>query len=267
MPVAYEEMDGSPVERWDANQANGSGITAERRLKCAWGDRYTLLREFLTPPGATYIHHGTNSVIRAVRGAVEPFPRAKVVGTATQASYSDALISLYYGTGNYSSTGELFSESIEPISEMLRLDHNKFRWKTGGEAQTRLLPDEAPSTPRRYINYVVTRYHLAAVPVEALALLDTVNATSIQSPEWGFTFDPGTLLFGTPDINRRVRTDLTTMGYDVSYRWAYNPGGWNKFYRPDIQAYDSLVLRSTGDVFKPFPEAYFGGLIWSGSTS
>jgi hypothetical protein len=253
----FEELEGSPIETWDTNR--GGGVSATRRFLCAWNDRYEVLRAFLASGGAVYSHHPLASQVRALSGSVQPFTRAKMVdsGVAGRAAYNSAEVAIQYGVSKLDASGDLFSESIEPVVEMETLDHTKFRWKTGDAAKAKLLPNEAPARPRSSIDYVLTRYQMTSVPSYAFDYLNNVNAAPVVASAWGYTFPAGTLLFGEPDISRRVNLDLNAFGFDVSYRMTYNPNGWNRFFRPDIGDYDEMVNRETGEVYKPFPEANF----------
>lgn len=256
MSVTYSEEQGSPTETWDIE----SGITGHRKLRCPWTDRYDFAAELLLDEGAAYEPHGGSSILRAKRVLIQPFA-AEQLGSATLAAYEDAILDVDYGTPERhkeggGGAGNLYTESIEPQAEFITLPYSKYRWASSGK---NLLPDDAPGKLHLNLDYILIRYGVAAIPSYSFDLVGKTNDAAFDTLMYGKTFAEETLLFNPPSFNRRVMSDMTTEGWDVTSRLSYNSDGWNKFWNGKI--YDTIEERVSGDPYKNFPPDDFSVLV------
>ena len=98
MTIAFKELSGSPTERYGAN-----GITAHRKVICAWNDRQNLVTELLGDGyefgGVLRAEYPDNSGLVAMDVNIQPFhPRPAEQGAFTQI---DQEINTYTATGQF----------------------------------------------------------------------------------------------------------------------------------------------------------------------
>ena len=113
MSVAYVEEQGSPVEDYTYLK-----FTAQRRLRCAWADRITLMQELR---GSTYSPWPAAICTHCHQDPVDGMNR----GTGDASAYDYATIIADYETltiDPYST----FTESIEPFSQFMLIDSTHF---------------------------------------------------------------------------------------------------------------------------------------------
>lgn len=258
MPTAtYAEEHGYPIEEWLPD-----GLHATRKLRCAWGDRYTIRDAFMDQEYT--LISGTGA--RCARVSVMPAP-GQNKGALAVASYREALVTCEFEVGG-PETVDLLSESIEPSGEFYTLPNGDgkgnyyFSW-TGGAAGEFLSPDETPGVLIRSIDYTITKYRVATVPTSAYSLVGNVNDAAIHpktSGLTGWTFAAETLLFHGPRPDRTIKSD-GTFTWTVAYRFTYRPNGWNKFPRATgvTLGWESIYLVG-GAEFKPYVLADFSVL-------
>ena len=246
--IAHSEIQGSPQERFTAN-----GLQATRQLMCAWASRHALVVDLLRNGGQDYPHwSGMNMRAREV-SSVEPYPHDIKIsaGATTQvASYAQALLTVVYATPETGQnekevdpvTGELYSESIEPITEFLTLpvlDENNapiFTW-----ADTKEITENQATLQKlvKSFDYVVTFYARKYLNPQVLNLVGCVNLYKVRSKMLGWTFPPETLLLGCPPFTRTTTLEGTG-AWDQTYRFSYRQYGWNHFFRPATNQWERV---------------------------
>lgn len=181
-------------------------------------------------------------------------PRA-YAATATPFSTNSPVVDQTYNWDTYrvavkyttDPTRTLFSETIEPMVEFVRLDHRFFRWASG----VPLTEGEAPGIIRREFKLVRKNFNKLFVPTGIITLPGSVNRDPYTSSLLGVTFNPETLLFGPDPVDRTV-TSAGTAGFNYSLSFHFKPNGWNKYWRPQSQAWESIYLAS-GVEYKSYP--------------
>lgn len=257
--TACSEMPGSPVE-----VVGDDTYTATVTLRCAWADRYALGGEI-----AAYSLYPNvpASLARAKTITIRPFTCVNNITPAQNASYEEAILVVEYvfdsETPQDGGGGDLIAESLEPTAQNLGLDGFMFRWKSGGEG---VQPGERPSLIFRGFDYVLTKFNKTAIPAAAKSLVGCCNNAQVSAPTLGLTFAAETLLFNPPSIQRKVVIGSTpSLKWTITYRFTYQPGGWNAFWRAARAAgpgWDTLqVWRGGAWVdYAQYPLAAFTGL-------
>jgi hypothetical protein len=104
-------------------------------------------------------------------------------------------------------------------------------------------------------NYVLTRYNLTTIPQQAIDFVGKINSVAIRPrliATWTFAaqtllFEPPTLRMGADDATGRPK-------FSATYRFKYRAETWRKFWRSDVQGYDTMRLKKTGTSWA-YPEA------------
>lgn len=231
--------------------------TASVQLRCPWSSRYTAMDDLTIRWYQNPWPYGSGIYPTSVQISAE-------LGQYTQSGqgmdYEFALLDVDYGIpgqGNDmpspSDPNELYSETIEPSSDFLKLDHKRFQWGTGAAAQSKdLTPDEAPGRQVKGMRFVRTIYQVAFIPTNILDVYDTCNDRAYYSRILGITFDVETLLLGAPKISRTV-TSLGAEAWNVQLWWEHKPQGWNTFYRHSSNDYEDIYYRGTSTRYTPVP--------------
>lgn len=256
MPIAFEELDGSPIE-----SVSDNGVEVLRKFKCAWGDRLTLAREligsvtsdgeggYITTAPATY---GPLSAATVDRVTIEPFGSVQAMpGDAQQSSYAHAVLTVRYGNTRFRYVGDagtLASEELEPVAEFVTLPSQQLKWGASGPP---LRPDEAPGRLLRGLDWVYTRHRVPELNAAIFDLVGKVNEATVTSNTLGFTFAAETLLYNPPTLRRTI-TSNGADAWQVTYRFTYRPTGWNRFWRPDTDTYVQLYNNAGAiNVYEP----------------
>lgn len=224
MPVSYEELDGYPIEKWDG------GFTATRMLKCAWGDRYTLVDE-LSGSSSYYPYLGTSTAYPA-SATIRPFGKqeAYVSGTTTDtrmAQYDYATVEVNYSlyAPRYNLlTSKFISEYLGPWTEFLTADPSKFTWTSG--SNTAIDDNEAFGKLSTGLVYILTFHHITTIPDAAYTLCDYCNASTVDSYTLGKTFPAQSLLYALHSATRDLQLGKYP-SWRLSYVFRYRPVSWN----------------------------------------
>lgn len=159
-------------------------------------------------------------------------------------TYDDYLVDVQYTTDPDKT---LVSESIEPTAEFVRLDYRHFRWSSGAP----LTEGEAPGVLRRELKLVRQYYNQMFVPNAVVLIPGSVNAAPYTSALLGLTFPAQTLLFAPEPVSRTVLTSGTA-GFNYTLSFMYKPNGWNKYWRPQTQSWESITLPD-GTAYNSYP--------------
>lgn len=250
MALTWEELDGSPIEEW--NRDTGA-FRAIQKFKVAWSDRLALADMFLRSGGMTYEHAPTFPGLHARSATTEPFGRQEG-STPNTARYADAIVTVTFATpapdtpviiGNV-----LTTVAIEPNAEFSTLDHTNFRWGSGSGAE--LNPNESPGKLNIGLDYVLTQQGLESVPFHVLSYPGSVNNAVFSSDILGLTFGIETLLYNPPTIAQGTQPGT----WNVSYRFSYRKGGWNKFWRAESQTEEN-IFHTDGSIYNSYPTRDF----------
>lgn len=250
------EMNGSPVE-----EATDTSFTATVKLRCPWSDRNSLSAEL-----SNYTAYQSGVVQARARSiGIVPFTAVQGAGPSLQADYEDAIVTIQYVFDKDTpseSDGVLFSESLEPTAQNLTMQWESFIWKT---SQIPILQGEQPGKILRGMDYVLTKYNLAAIPSAALTLVGCCNLAAMTASTLGLTFAAQTLLFNPPSLQRKVSLGPSPENkWTATYRLTYKPEGWNKFWNSRVNppAWDMMQVW-TGAAwidYTHYPPASFAGI-------
>lgn len=221
----YSEMDGYPQETFGEN----SQMYCERKLKCAWADRYAVLKEVAGNGGQVY-PYDTNIVALANGASIVPFGRMDkdLVGGAfpSEAVYSHAVITVRYSTTTGVKLGSVWvTEELQPTSRLINVNMAGKHWIAPGNLP--VVPADNIVKLETAFDYVVTYYHLTGIPAAAYMNCDKVNSLAVGSWLLDLSFDPGTLLYTRPVVIRSYDPGIRST-FRLVYRFGFRPATWNK---------------------------------------
>jgi hypothetical protein len=246
--VPFTECDDSPQEQW-----TDKGFQATVKLKCAWNDRDTLASELLQQGGTYYFRNNwTSARARSIAitafGVGDPPTITGPEGPKWMNPDSAILTVQYVDDENTAQGTEVLVESLEPTCELLHVPGQFLHWQVGGN----MVDPEVGVALRQYkMVYSVARKGIPYIPSAVLALLGCCNSVPVQASRLGVTFAAETLLYNSPQCSRRFTTSGTE-GWDMAFKWPYQPQGWNQFWNPQKMAWDKMLL-ANGSWYKPFP--------------
>jgi hypothetical protein len=250
--VPFEEMEGSPVE-----SNTESGFTATMTLQCDWDDRWDLMTQLLANDAGQLIYpHQPDFNAYAQTASAKGVGQVTGTGMNSVVIYEKALITVNFATqgaggqGEPDGDGNLIAESLEPYIENLPMPTIKpngkpaFLWWDGSTKEV-VAPEEAPVRQIRGCYYILKRFNRVTIPTAALSLMGTVNNNTVTSVSLGVSFEPETLLF-TPPTLERTTSKTGDLGWTESYRFNYRPNfdpdtgianGWNRFWKASAGTY------------------------------
>ena len=259
-----QEITGSRAESETWNGA----FTASRKVLTPWSTRASAMTAILTWPGQVY---PGRAGVYAKSVSCRPVP-AEEQGSGAWASYEYAELTINYKSptpfdplaDDSGPSTIVFSESIEPTSEFMRLSSTGLTWFSDDVALT---AGEAPGRLECGFNYVFTRYQWAPSSgqvADILSLVGTVNGADVTSIVLGATFPSETLLFIDPSFQREWNSagnNTLTGVFRMAYRAKINPseGGWNQVWRPNKAGgagYDK-IKDETGSQLLLYPHGDF----------
>lgn len=229
-PPPFDEMGGSPTEDWSPTT-----LTATRRLKCAWTDRYAVGDWHTTPPNDMYPYANPDQAY-VTRVGVTP------VGEACDyqgglASYDEAFIDLTYETLNGDrpdsqnpspSGATLIEEAIQPTLELISLDNiGSFCWGSASGDPVEL--SSVPAYRKLQVTYSVTLHGIQSISPNVINYGGYCHSLPYVSRTIGWSFPAETLLYSPPSMTRSVSVLGLTTGWTVAIPWQYQPQTWNKF--------------------------------------
>jgi len=268
-PSCAEEA-GSMKEDFDDEHGL---MKASVTLRCAYADRHALVANIVGnrrpwPKGSP------GPVPLASTASIVPVMTPGLASGDELIVYGESLVTINYNT----KIVDQFSESIEPTSEFLTLDHRWFRWSpysgpigiqvgTGSGADTIVFTDydppreeEAPGRQMRGINFVRTDFNQVTVPQEIVDYTGCVNSDTVTWSLLGLTSDPETLLYLPPSITTKVDSS-NTRKFDITKKFNYNPNGFNKYFRAATGNFQYIYVAGTTTIFKSYPPAVFAGVL------
>lgn len=243
--VDCDEVYGSRVENF-----NEDDITASVQLLVLSDDKDALIDDLLSNERPYPNIASANPPLAQTASAV-PFYTEEIPAD------QGFVFSKHVVTVNYSTDPEreIFSETIEPEAEFMRLDYRFFRWSDG----TPITDGEAPGLLQRTLRLVRKYRDTAVIPPEVLTKIGYVHTGVYASSLLGLTFPARTLLLVPNPVSRTITTS-GSQGYNFSIAWSFRPQGWNKFWRPSVQAYQTLKTLS-GANYLSYPEEDLSALL------
>ncbi len=262
MGVSYSEEDGSPKVTFAVD-----GYKVTRRLICAWADRYELAASLFDTSFS--ITSTPRRVVYCNDCQIEPM-KGKNTGSGSVSSYEKAILSASYESIKNTwetNGGDKLSETFEPATEYNKLPYEDLRWASAGGDP--LMYDEAPGRPSTIMVYSITYYEQRKVPDDAFNYFDCVNSAAIVPKSEGLRnliFTPETLRFDPPSLQHKVSSNGESR-WNITYRFQYRPNywagtnyGWNYFWRPSANTYQTIYDKS-GQRIYIFRPADFSGLL------
>lgn len=248
--VTYSEVDGWPKSRWE----NGEFV-GDRRLRCAWGDRYTLISQLDTYPDNQwpYPDGPDDAIIRSV--AIQGI--GKQGASAGLATYLKALLDVRYSTlgPRYVANHGLLIESLQPNVEAHERDHGLFRWDSNSGHPLR--EGEAPQQHLYFAEYVLDYRRALALPGEwLLSRIGSCNSNPVGTYLLGLIFPVETMLYVPPTI----RTSWSLGGavrYDFTLRYKVHPVGWNYFWRQSTAQFERMYIGGGDGHYVQYPSQHF----------
>ena len=277
MSVAFKELAGSPVEIYEP-----TGMKAQRRLLCAYEDRYAVVTALLGGSLAgdqQQAFYPNCPGIVAMRVRIEPFEKkpdnreAFADLTADLNSYSGQFVEVVvdYELPGADGSHRQLPDPGRGTSLTYRMDFggeyiappsHALRWHS--DASTPVTPDSVPKLRIPITEHHVTWHHVMNPPWDAIRFrVGAVNATSFLGAA------AETLLFDGAKADRQF-TGLNNLqqpqfGWRLTYVFrektvkalSTSQGsvtvGWNHCYRPDSASgshWDKLVDESNGTLYR-----------------
>ncbi len=225
-------------------------FTASVQLQCAYAQRLLLADELLT----SYTSWPSFPLAKAKTVSIASDPGV-YAASGQECVYDFAILTVGFSTLDV----DVVSESLEPTAEFQTLDHRLFRW--GSETGDALSEAEAPGKLIRGMSLQRTYYNLAAVNPLVLTLPGSSNNADYTSTLLGLTFPEETLMFGLPQISRKISTGAVPK-FTLSLKFSYKASGWNKFFRSTTNDYEYMYLaEGSASPYKPHPPANFAAFL------
>lgn len=253
MATLYSAVDCCEEHATLQEQLGLESGSASVVLRVPWTNRWLLVNDLLGNSRVWPYAPG----LRATTCAIKPFDSKPTSFEGQTAVYEDALV-----TVSYSSKVEenLIAESIEPNVEFITLDHKRFRW--GSDASGDPLSEaEAPGRQKHSLALTRTHYKLEPpLPASLLTLPGKCNDTAYASALLGLSFAKETLLFMPSSLSRTITT-AGDRAFDLTLKYAYQPEGWNKYWRAKSKSYEEIYDVEEDEVYKGYPLASFSDFL------
>lgn len=215
-------------------------------LRVAWANRFLLIADILGRA------HPWMTGIRASSVSLEFDGQAAATDGSGQVLIPTDVLARVTYSSNVSS--DLIRETLEPSVEFITQDYREFRW-TGGDP---IPPDAAPGKQLKYCRYIRTEMYLSSLHDDHFDLMGSVNDAAVTSTRLGYTFPIETLLYEPPRLE--IVTDTTgAERFTLVKSFAYNPNGWNKFWRQSTQTWVGLET-AAGVAYKNYPPEDFSNI-------
>lgn len=264
MTITYSSVDCCELQDSKREGATITGLTASVTLVVPYTNRFALMFDLLYGNGGSgkYWPYGGNLVCQNVQAQDGP-PGQAQYGTNGQGydvvlSYVNATYGSPSANPNQPDAGNV-TENLEPTCEFITLPHTDYFWFNGGDPEW-LKPEEAPGKQLRGLNYVRTLSKVSP-PLDSaiLDLVGKVNASTVTSTSLGLSFPSETLLYKPPSLSRTLPVDPedTDLAWNITLRFGYKEGGWNKFWRASTGIWDEIKCMKTDAIYKNYPTGDF----------
>ncbi len=234
---------------------SADGFVGTATYRTAWANRYTYAASLIYElwPRAPWTQARCRSI--SIRGQGDP--QAVTFGAGrSYYNYAHAVLTCRYD--NQVQTEDLISECLEPTTEFKTLDYEDFRW--GAADGTALKLGEEPGKLVRSFDYVLTRYEVLQIHSAYFELIGHVNNAPVAFKLIPFTAPAETLQYNPPTLTRKITTGQVE-AWQLVTRFAYQPNGWNKYWRQETEQYERMYHKSKADEpYYNYPLGDFGPL-------
>jgi hypothetical protein len=245
------EEEGTPYEEYDVRE---EVFRCGVKLRCLWEDRLDVLDDLLqSPPADPPIPRPwppLDAVItnppRVHNVSITPVGCSGVSGDEFQV-YTHAILDVKYS--NAVEDIDNIVEVVEPWAEFIKFDYRQYAWKSDSKP---LVQGEAPGLLQKGINFTITVKNIEIEATKLPFILDgyvgTLNLTTWNNPITQIgPFAPGYALYAPP-VSKVVVNTLGEKTVTATFKIQIKEGGWNKYWRPAISDYDSIVDSAGSDV-------------------
>jgi len=271
--VPYTEMalpDESPTE-----SMADDGARATRAIKCNWADRWRLAdllmhayringifgtaqRTFFKPD---FYPHRQGLFLKNI-SSIRPVGQSSQGDAPNLIDWkapSFAVLICEYESSDFDddttqdeSEVKYADESVNIAAEYMTLPSKKLTWDAG---ETEKLGDDATaSRVIRMIEWELTFTELGTLPQNMIDFAGTVNTAIVTSRTLGWTFGAEQLLYNGLRGQRELFID-GARAWEATMSFMWRPFSWNKFFKPGVQAPQSVF--SGGSLFLPYPKNDF----------
>jgi len=234
-------------------------MSAEVTLRCAYGDRHLLVGDICGnlrpwPKGAAGVVPKAKSAAITADLSVGAF----TAGSQLWIPYW-ALVTIRYSTKDT----DVVTEEIEFASQFAKLDHKWFKWGpldpyTGaGDA---LKDEESPAFLLYSMNLTRNVLFLDSVDDSRYDLVGFCNDAPYVSSILNRTFATETLVVAPPSV-RYKKTSIGDVKYDITQKFAYQPQGWNRYFRTRTNSWEEIFLAGSSTPYKNYTPADLSGIL------
>jgi hypothetical protein len=236
------------VQVWDEGAEEHfvriGNCSATRTLLCAWEDRVTIIEQIRG--GAAIIggyYYYTTSQLYPDAPFL-PFDSIHVEGIAGlgglsvgpngMVAYKYARIQIVYKTLDYIEGVTTGTLSLDYATQFVNLPQSAatYQFPDG----TKLAAQDTPPIRRGIVSMVQTRKNLAELPSALVqSLCGNVNSVAFLGGA------PGTVLFDGGHADRRL-TMTGDENWDMTYKFLYDPIGWNYLLQPSTTGSSTSVV-------------------------
>lgn len=245
----YTEVSPSPEGEWYEDRKGRRQFRAQRTLLCDWTDVPAMIAYLYSAAGSSYPHpDGTpHSLVRRVK----PHARGKTGGTATLASHATALLDVYYDTdGPRWVNGAYVDEAVSPMTIHHRPTGMSLRWSD----DTPLSDADLKGVEIEGGQHVLIMARMPSAPSDVFSYVNMCNSGAKNALILGYSWPAQTVRYAVPEVRAHFDYSGGTT-YTAIYHHPINPNGWNKFWRGDKAAFETLY-RPNGDPYVQYPPSW-----------
>lgn len=249
------------TEQWEVDEQSGQ-ITASVVLRCDGSQEANLVTDLLANNRVCPFVPFTNKPVALRTGVTYETLDPDTPSSNQSNLYQDALVTVQYGFWDVddSAGGFKVSDSLEPQTDTIPLDHRRFRW--GSQTGAPLTPEEAPGRVSTRINLVRKIFGItSSIPFTVLSKIGRVNETAYTSPTLGFTFGAETLLYLDPKLDKTISPNGDNVR-NYTQVWAINPNNWNMIWRAETGQYERIWDISSGTAHDIYTKDSFSDILF-----
>lgn len=242
------------VHGWPKELYTLQGAAAERKIWCAWGDRFAVAAELDTYPTSIYPYNDTGAILNKLHIKNAPDSKHADVGSKGMISYQNAIITANYSTWG-PSTAALITESLRVATMGTKWTHEGLYWSNDGTNPLKV--NEGPQQLQPVTTYILHYHRLHAIPAGVYNLKGYMNSNTVFTKILGTYFEPFFLRYEGAYVNRTVTASGITM-FSVKHYFshAYNDGlGWTGVLRQSTGRY-AKIYDADGNQRFPYYAAY-----------
>lgn len=249
------------TEQWEVDDITGK-ITASVVLRCDGSLEQSLVADLLVNNRVCPFVPYANKPVALRTGVTYETLDPDTPSSGQSNLYQDALVTVQYGFWDVEESGGGFkvSDTLEPQTDTIPLDHRRFRW--GSQTGAPLTPEEAPGRVSTRINLVRKIFGIpGTIPFTVLSKIGRVNEVAYTSPTLGFTFAAETLLYLDPKLDKTIESSGTPVT-NYTQVWAINPNNWNMIWRAETGQYERIWDISSGTAHDIYTKDSFADILF-----